>query len=221
MRMTAERRAARPRPGVREVKREAIHRAARTVFGRDGYTRSSIDAIAAEAGVSTRTIYNHYTGKEQLFAAVLEVSAAQVADRFVASVAEAFDGPDAPDGIEALLVGLGNAVAEQRTMFPEHFAMVRQIDPEAEHFPEAVREVWQEAGPRRVSREVARRLDELADRGLLRVPDRTRTPLHFIVLVTAELTARTQNALLVEPPVDTDEMVRAGVRAFLDGHAAS
>lgn len=211
-----ERRAVRPRPGVREAKREAIHRAARAVFGRDGYTRTSIDAIATEAGVSTRTIYNHYAGKEQLFSAVLEASAAQVADRFVASVAEVFSRE--PDDVEALLVGLGTAVAEQRTAFPEHFAMVRQIDAEAEHFPEAVREAWQEAGPRRVSREVSRRLGELAERGLLRVPDPVRTPLHFVVLVTAQETGRSRSAALGEPPVDTGEMVRAGVRAFLDGH---
>jgi hypothetical protein len=97
--------------------------------------------------------------------------------------------------------------------------MVRQIDAEAEHFPEAVREAWQEAGPRRVNREVSRRLGELADRGLLRVPDPVRTPLHFIVLVTADETVRTRSAALGEPPVDAGEMVRAGVRAFLEGHA--
>jgi AcrR family transcriptional regulator len=207
----------RPRPGVRGAKREAIHAAARTVFGRDGYTRTSIDAIATEAGVSTRTIYNHYSGKEQLFSAVLEASAAQVADRFVASVAEVF--ARGSDDVEALLVGLGTAVAEQRTAFPEHFAMVRQIDAEAEHFPEEAREAWQEAGPRRVNREVSRRLAEVADRGLLRVPDPVRTPLHFIVLVTADETVRTRSAALGEPPVDVGEMVRAGVRAFLEGHA--
>ena len=217
MARTQEHRVTRPRPGVREVKREAIHRAARTVFGRDGYTRTSIDAIATEAGVSTRTIYNHYAGKDQLFSAVLEASAAQVADRFVTSVAEVFAGES--NDVEALLVGLGAAVAEQRTAFPEHFAMVRQIDAEAEHFPEDVREAWQEAGPRRVTREVSRRLGELADRGLLRVPDPVRTPLHFIVLVTAQETVRTRSAALGEPPVDTGEMVRAGVRAFLEGHA--
>jgi len=33
---------------------------------RDGYTRASIDAISAEAGVSTRTIYNHFTDKAML-----------------------------------------------------------------------------------------------------------------------------------------------------------
>ena len=48
-----------------------------------GYTRASIDAIAAAAEVSTRTIYKHFANKEELFATVLEASATEVADAFV------------------------------------------------------------------------------------------------------------------------------------------
>ena len=45
---------------MRPDKREAILRGALTVFARDGYTRASIDAIAKEGEVSTRTLYNHF-----------------------------------------------------------------------------------------------------------------------------------------------------------------
>ncbi|MEV5986378.1 helix-turn-helix domain-containing protein [Streptomyces sp. NPDC052051] len=48
-------------------KRRSIAQAARAVFGREGYSRASVDANAVEAGVSKRTIYNHFTDKEQLF----------------------------------------------------------------------------------------------------------------------------------------------------------
>ena len=41
------------------------------LFLRDGYARTSVDAIAAEAGVSKRTIYNHYGDKESLFLSVV------------------------------------------------------------------------------------------------------------------------------------------------------
>ncbi|MFD2415452.1 TetR family transcriptional regulator [Amycolatopsis pigmentata] len=39
-----------------------------------------IEVIAAEAEVSTRTIYNHFENKEQLFSTVLTERATQVAD---------------------------------------------------------------------------------------------------------------------------------------------
>jgi AcrR family transcriptional regulator len=52
-------------------KRRAIIDGATAVFGRDGYTRAGIDSIAKEAGVSTRTIYNHFANKEELFLCTL------------------------------------------------------------------------------------------------------------------------------------------------------
>jgi len=64
----------------RPDKRRAILRGALNVFAHDGYTRASIDAVAAEAGVSTRTIYNHFSDKAELFQTVIHESAAQVAD---------------------------------------------------------------------------------------------------------------------------------------------
>ncbi|MEV2273523.1 TetR/AcrR family transcriptional regulator [Nonomuraea africana] len=51
-------------------KRLAIIRAARTAFARDGFT-VGMDTIAAEAGVSKVTVYNHFGSKETLFPAVI------------------------------------------------------------------------------------------------------------------------------------------------------
>ena len=44
-----------------QAKRLAILEAAKTLFMRNGYEGSSMDAIAAEAGVSKLTVYNHFT----------------------------------------------------------------------------------------------------------------------------------------------------------------
>ncbi len=56
---------------ISERKRDAIARAAVTLFASDGYERTSVDAIAAEAGVSKRTVYSHFGDKESLFLSVV------------------------------------------------------------------------------------------------------------------------------------------------------
>ncbi|WP_180698599.1 TetR/AcrR family transcriptional regulator [Pseudomonas crudilactis] len=52
-------------------KREAIIQAAITEFRANGFEVTSMDKIAATAGVSKRTVYNHFPSKEELFAEIL------------------------------------------------------------------------------------------------------------------------------------------------------
>src|SRR2546426_11426938 len=49
-------------------KRAAILEAAKCLFLSGGYEGTSMDAVAAEAGVSKLTVYNHFSDKETLFA---------------------------------------------------------------------------------------------------------------------------------------------------------
>jgi len=204
--MESDERPRRGRPG----KREAITRAARRVFGREGYVRASIDAIAAEADVSTRTIYNHFDSKEQLFTSVLVESATQVAETFVAMV----ERLDADADVADYLTGMAEALAAQSTEHPEHFTMARQISAEADHFPPETLDGWRRAGPLRVEAEVARRLGELTDRGRLAVRDPEQAALHLIALTAAQLTARSRRR--GTPPT---AILAAGVDAFLHGYA--
>ncbi|MCB2253653.1 TetR/AcrR family transcriptional regulator [Pseudomonas chlororaphis] len=52
-------------------KREAILQAAITEFRASGFDITSMDKIAATAGVSKRTVYNHFPSKEELFTEIL------------------------------------------------------------------------------------------------------------------------------------------------------
>ena len=82
-----------PRPPQRltDRKREAIVRAAVEEFRTAGFEATSMDRIAAAAGVSKRTVYNHFPSKEELFSHILEElwasSAASVALAYRADVA--------------------------------------------------------------------------------------------------------------------------------------
>ena len=52
-------------------KRAAIVDAAIAEFRRGGFEATSMDKIAASAGVSKRTVYNHFPSKEELFTEIL------------------------------------------------------------------------------------------------------------------------------------------------------
>lgn len=52
-------------------KREAIIQAAITEFRAHGFDVTSMDKIAATAGASKRTVYNHFPSKEELFSEIL------------------------------------------------------------------------------------------------------------------------------------------------------
>ncbi|MDF4002603.1 TetR/AcrR family transcriptional regulator [Luteibacter sp. PPL552] len=53
-------------------KRAAILDAAVAEFRQSGYEATSMDRVAARAGASKRTVYNHFPNKEALFAQILQ-----------------------------------------------------------------------------------------------------------------------------------------------------
>lgn len=59
-------------PRSRTNTRACILDAAYGLFRRSGYSRVSMDEIAAAAGVTKRTLYYHFQSKDHLLAAVLE-----------------------------------------------------------------------------------------------------------------------------------------------------
>ncbi len=204
----------RPRGGLRD-KRRAILAGALTVFARDGYTRASIDAIATAAGVSSRTIYNHFADKADLFQAVIQDSSARAADAQSAIIDRHLRKVT---DLEADLVELGLALTSPMAAeHTEHFALVRQINAEAGHIPAQAVAAWQRIGPLRVRGELADRLRQLAERGLLRVEDPDRAAVHLLLLVSVY---EPSHPALTPSPAQVSEMVTAGVRAFLHGYGS-
>jgi AcrR family transcriptional regulator len=62
-----------------EATRSAIVQAASDLFGRQGYAATTVDEVAAAAGVAKGAVYHHFQGKERLFETVLEATTAQLA----------------------------------------------------------------------------------------------------------------------------------------------
>lgn len=203
-----------PRRGA-PSKRDAITGGARTVFGRDGYTRASIDVIAAEAGVSTRTIYNHFADKAHLFHAVIVESATEVAEVQIADIDRLLGNVV---DLEADLVAFGRAWASPNEAFVSHFSLVRQINAEVGHISHETLEAWQEAGPRRVQHVLAERMRQLGEEGLLRIDDPELAARHLILLAASEASRRSYNGTFPLPDEEVTRLATAGVRTFLHGH---
>jgi AcrR family transcriptional regulator len=193
-----------PRP----AKRRAIIDAARAVFGRLGYVRAGTDAIAAEANVSTRTLYNHFPTKLDLFTTVLVEGGTTIADAFAQRMAALPPDRDA----ESTVLGIARALAAHRLDFPQHFATARHAEVESEHLPTDTIDAWQAAGPEQVRAAVAARLARLGARGLLDIADPAQAADQLILLVAGAV------ALQHHPGTDIKGIVATGVHTFLYGH---
>ncbi|TIT22993.1 MAG: TetR/AcrR family transcriptional regulator, partial [Mesorhizobium sp.] len=89
-------------PRSHEAKRISVVEAAASVFCREGFAGANIDLIAAEAGVSRQTVYNHHGDKEKLFIAVVRDLTERCNAGIFATIATF---PDQPGDLEADLVG--------------------------------------------------------------------------------------------------------------------
>ncbi|GGT04606.1 MULTISPECIES: TetR/AcrR family transcriptional regulator [Streptomyces] len=72
-----------------DARRDRVLEAAVRLLSQEGYTGCSVAAIAAEAGISTGSVYQAFSGKSELAAALFRTLVA----REVEAVAAAADGP--------------------------------------------------------------------------------------------------------------------------------
>jgi AcrR family transcriptional regulator len=198
------------------AKREAITDAALRVFLSEGYARASVDAIAAGAGVSKRTIYNHFEDKRALFLTIVSQCSAALAADHAAIAARHFG--DARDAREAL-VGFGDEWLSRKGRRADHAALVRLLIGEATHFPDAAR-AWSDNGSELVLKDLAAHLRTLADRGLLEIGPGAEEAAagHYVALVRSPANGLTFFGALPLPDQERLAVVRSGVDAFLRIH---
>lgn len=68
------------------ARREALLQTAATVFARSGYAATSVDDLAAAAGITKLIVYRHFESKEGLYRAVLERVFERQVELFLANV---------------------------------------------------------------------------------------------------------------------------------------
>jgi TetR/AcrR family transcriptional regulator, mexJK operon transcriptional repressor len=198
--------------GGSEQKRAAITAAALRLFERDGFARTSVDAIADEAGVSKRTIYNHYGDKQTLFLSLVRDTYRSLIDAVTvmmdSCLSDLADEADVAHGITEFARELALLAA----LSPERQSLIRLMMTEAPHFPELRAE---QLRPRGITVALAERLAKLAARGLLDVPDPEDAANHLFALTMGRVNNRSLYGAFMPPEEEVMRMATSGAAAFL------
>ena len=196
-------------PTSSATKHAAIEHAALTLFLRDGYDRTSVDAIAAEAGVSKRTVYSHFGDKENLLRATFRDVRDELRDRIRDIIDQTMTGADA----ESALLACVRQIAVVTARSPDRAALIRLLIATIPHFPWSA-ELWHKRG-----------ITPLLAAGLERLMATVTLPLaiddfdeaagHLSALTIGQLNNRSIMGTVPLSDAETDAILTSGVAAFL------
>jgi TetR/AcrR family transcriptional repressor of mexJK operon len=176
-----------------------------------------MEDIAAEAGLTKRTLYNNYADKHSLFAQIAgEVLA--YAEAFAQSLGEEFAVATTAANLEATLHHLGRRLV-LGILRPEVIALRRLLIREAQEFPGLAADYFDRA-PGRVLDAMASGFERLERAGMLRVPDARLAAAQFAYLVAGEPLDRAMLVGRIPPKAHLIACAREGVRTFLARYGA-
>jgi AcrR family transcriptional regulator len=141
-----------PKASLMKRKRGAIVDAARQAFLDNGFAQTSMDCIAATAGVSIKTVYRHFENKDDLFSAVMQAACSP--DGFdelkgkKQDPAPLLERPwfSKPPRTALVMAGIEYL---QHTLSKEQLALYRVVTQDAHRFPELGRRYREEVVERR------------------------------------------------------------------------
>ena len=196
--------------------RAAVVEAATTLFLQQGYAGTTMEDIAALAGITKRTVYNNYTDKETLFTQIV-ADVLAFADEYAVGLREELSADIAVADVRATLHGLGRRLAVA-IVRPEVVALRRLLIGEARAFPELGARYFERA-PGQVIEVLAAGFRHLVQAGVLRATDTRRAAEQFAYLIVGEPLDR---AVLVGRVPSQEHIVacaREGVETFLARYA--
>jgi AcrR family transcriptional regulator len=196
---------------VSERKREAIARAALTLFAIDGYERTSVDAIATEAGVSKRTVYSHYSDKEALFLSVVR----ETYEGMLARISEIVDHVSWDRDLADALTGCVTDITRSIVRSPQRSTLARLLITEAPHFPDVIDLLH----TREIAPLIAVPLERLAAAGQLTVIDGRQAAEHLGALTFGQVSTRSLMGTVPLGEEETARLIKGGVQVFLRAYA--
>ncbi|WP_405236655.1 TetR/AcrR family transcriptional regulator [Lentisalinibacter orientalis] len=206
--------AAHARPGrpKSQEKRDAIRQAAVRLFMSEGLQRTSMDAIAAEAGVSKQTVYSHFDSKDALFR---ECVRTKVTDYGLEAEAIPPETP-AAEALHAFGRQFMELLQDQEVL-----SMFRLLAGECPSYPSIAR-VFYEAGPGQNCEFLGSLLSRFAERGELVLDDPLEAASMLMAMFKAhyflELLLRVRETI---EPEELEHHLQRTVRRFLALHGSA
>lgn len=193
----------------RIAKERRILDTALRVFSETGYSGTTMDALAAAAGLTKPTLYQYFASKEQLFSAMM----LQQRDLML----DVFTNPSAAGMVQDLHQFAWDYAAN--VMRPEMLALARLIIGEVQRFPEIGR-AYQASGPDRLLAGIMAYLEGQRALGRLTFDDAELAAQDFWGLILSA----PRNTALYLPDQPPDHMALAryvdnGLRVFLRAYS--
>jgi AcrR family transcriptional regulator len=180
------------------------------LFLAEGYGATSIEAVAARAHISKRTLYDRFDDKAALFAASVHEVIAHIRPPPEVPLIE---GAALPDMLRRLAQFILHAA-----LAPEALALYRLVHAEAARFPELARAVEGDAGNREAVTLIGNLLDRELPESKVSAEEREFAAAQFIFMI---MTIPRRRAIGYGSPMTAAELdTWAGrvVRLFLDGY---
>jgi len=195
------------------TKRAAILEAARQMFTRHDFVNASMDQIAACAGVSKLTVYNHFGDKDTLFGEV-------VRERCEQSFPTAMFQPAPETPLREVLLTIAvtyfaTISSEEALNWHRVMCSLRLRD------SSLIRRFW-EAGPERIQRALRELLLRRQDAGELDLPDpdpATAAAQFFALIRGMPYEQLVFNCCDQDAPPDISAHIEASVSMFLRAYA--
>jgi TetR/AcrR family transcriptional repressor of mexJK operon len=211
----SRKRRAQPRRGGRPSQADAarlgdhILEIATELFLTEGYGSATIEAVAARAGVSKRTLYHRFEDKSALFIAVVHRIVSQIRPPPGVALLEGSN----PHEILRRLAGF----VLQAALSPQAIALHRLVMAEAARFPELVRAVYDEGW----ADEAAALIGSVLGRALRGARPSPRAGAfaaeQFLQMVVTVPQRRALGIGVPMTPAELDSWVEDTVRLFLEG----
>lgn len=201
-------RAGRPTPEQAAARLNQLLESALDHFLEKGFELATIEAIAAEVGMTKRTVYAKFPDKVALFRAALSLAA----ERYAVSAQE-IEACETSD-LEQTLCNLA-FLRIDKVMTPNGVRLQRILQTESYRFPD-INDFAFERGARETVVHLARLLKRETKAGRLAVSDPGRAAGVFMAMVVST-PVRFIVAGQPMPREEMEELVTYSVRLFLDG----
>lgn len=189
------------------AKDEAILESARASFFDDGFGSTTMEHVAARAGVSKVTVYKRFVDKEALFEAVVR--------REMTKMEAAFKSWPFEDGSLAERLNAYGSILLRFLFSTEHMLLDRMLAHDLKHSPEMARRFF-DAGPGACRNQLARMLADAAAVGEITIDDPLLAAADLFALwkgfIDKEMEFKVVHTVSEK---QIDERVRRGTRLFM------